>query len=199
MELPYKRNALIPYMSKKTIDYHYGKHHAGYVDKLNKLIKGTPYENDPLETIIEATYKRKQFSKLYNNAAQVWNHDFFWKSMKPLAKKTSSKVLRKIENHFGTFNDFKQEFIEAARDRFGSGWVWLVLNDDRELEIISTPNAENPLTMVATYPLLVYDVWEHAYYLDYFNVRALAVHDFLEHLVDWEFVERNLDRALNLI
>lgn len=183
-ELPYKNDALAPYISLETIDFHYGKHYKGYVDNLNKLIVGTKYEQMPLEEIIKETSGKADFAAIFNNAAQVWNHEFFWKSMKPNGGGLPQPELKtKIEHNFGSVDKFKEEFKAAAVAQFGSGWVWLV-EDEGRLKIVKTGNADNPLTKNMK-PLLTLDVWEHAYYLDYQNRRADFANVFLEHLINW--------------
>ena len=196
MPLPYGNETLAPYMSAKTLDFHHGKHHNAYVDTLNKLIEGTPYADAALEAIIEDTYADKKQEKIFNNAGQVWNHNFFWNCMQPPSQgqgggKPSAALMRMLDQAFGDFDNFKTKFIEAAKDQFGSGWAWLVL-DNGKLAITKTPNAVNPLAL-GQKALLTCDVWEHAYYLDYQNRRPDMVQAFLDHLVNWEFVAQNLD------
>jgi Fe-Mn family superoxide dismutase len=184
-ELPYARDALAPHMSAETLDYHYGKHHKAYVDNGNKLIAGTEFENAPLEDIV-----KKSSGKIFNNAAQVYNHNFFWNSLTPNQKAPGKKLTDALVKQFGGVEDFKKQFTEAAIGQFGSGWAWLVQNADGSLAITTTANADNPLTKNQK-PLLTCDVWEHAYYVDYRNARP----SFLEHfwaLANWEFVENNL-------
>lgn len=192
MPLPYAKSALQPYMSAQTLDFHHGKHHKNYVDTLNKLIAGTSLEKASLEEIIEETSEDQKKKNIFNNAAQVWNHDFFWQSMKPKGGgKPKGEIGSLIENAFGSFDDFKTEFKEAATTQFGSGWAWLVL-DQNKLEIIKTGNAVNPL-VAGQKALLTCDVWEHAYYLDYQNKRVDMVDAFLNHLINWDFVSKNLN------
>lgn len=184
-ELPYPRDALAPHMSAETLDYHYGKHHKAYVDNGNKLIAGTEFENMPIEDII-----RKSSGKIFNNAAQVWNHTFFWNCLTPKQSAPGKKLTDALVKQFGGIEDFKKQFTETAMNTFGSGWAWLVKNGDGSLTIVSTSNAGNPITS-GLKPLLTCDVWEHAYYVDHRNARA----SFLEHfwaLVNWQFVENNL-------
>ncbi|MFZ1683254.1 MAG: superoxide dismutase [Candidatus Zixiibacteriota bacterium] len=183
--LPYAKNALAPHMSEETIDFHYGKHHQTYVTNLNKMIPGTEFEKLGLEEII-----RKSSGGIFNNAAQIWNHTFFWNGLTPNGGAPSVEMLAAIERKFGSFDEFKKLFAEAAMTQFGSGWAWLVKNADGSLEIVKTPNAENPLT-TGKKPLLTCDVWEHAYYIDYRNRRADFVEGFWK-VVNWEWVERNL-------
>ena len=183
MELPFLREGLEPYMSRETIDYHYGQHHAAYVKKLNELIQETPYaKNADLDEIV-----RKSTGALFNNAAQVWNHNFFWHCLTSDSKGYPEKALgNAIDETFGSFKHFKEEFKNKAVGLFGSGWVWLVADGEGKLSIVQTRNAENPI--VAGYrPLLVCDVWEHAYYIDKRNLRGAYVDDFWN-LVNWDFV-----------
>ncbi len=194
-KLPYARNALEPYISENTINYHYGKHHQGYVTNINKMIKDTDLESKTLEEIIKISHQDKNKSLIFNNAAQIWNHTFYWHSMKPKGGgKPNSKLLDKIIADFGSFENFVTEFKTAAASQFGSGWAWLVL-ENKKLKVTRTGNAENPLTTNAT-ALLTIDIWEHAYYLDYQNARPHYIDIFMEHLVNWDFVEQNLGLAL---
>lgn len=184
-ELPYARDALEPHMSRETLDYHYGKHHKAYVDNGNKLIAGTEFENASLEDIV-----KKSSGKIFNNAAQVWNHTFFWQGLSPTPTVPGKKITDALVKTFGGLDDFKKAFTESAIGNFGSGWTWLVKNVDGSLAIVNTSNAATPLTDGVT-PLLTCDVWEHAYYVDYRNARPT----YLEHfwaLVNWDFVEKNL-------
>ncbi len=184
-KLPYALNALEPYISKETLDYHYGKHHQTYVDNLNKFTEGTPQANQSLEEII-----RFSSGGLFNNAAQTWNHSFYWNCLSPHGGgEPSGRLLDLILSNFGSFDTFKKTFSDTAIKTFGSGWTWLVQNNSK-LEIISTSNAETPLTQHKT-PLLTCDVWEHAYYIDYRNARAKYVEMFWE-IVNWKFVANNL-------
>jgi superoxide dismutase, Fe-Mn family len=193
--LPYAENALDPHISSNTIGYHYGKHHKAYVDNTNKLIAGTEYADEPLAKIITATAGNMEKQAIFNNAAQVWNHTFYWKSMKPKGGGAPPKPLaEKIDKAFGGYDAFKKQFTEAAVTQFGSGWAWLTANKSGELSILKTPNAENPLHKGIT-PVLTIDVWEHAYYLDYQNKRPDYVAAWLEHLVNWEFAAENLSKA----
>ncbi len=188
--LPYAEDALEPVYSRKTISFHYGKHHRAYVDQLNKLTEGTDLAGKPLEEVVKAAAP----GPLFNNAAQVWNHTFFWQGMKPGGGGAPSGALAdKIAAAFGGYERFREELKAAAVGRFGSGWAWLV-DQGGKLAILSTPNAETPLTTAAT-PLLTVDVWEHAYYLDYQNQRAAFVDAFFDKLVSWEFVAANLANA----
>tara|TARA_R110000850_G_scaffold67188_4_gene149658 strand:+ start:46294 stop:46869 length:576 start_codon:yes stop_codon:yes gene_type:complete len=184
-ELPYARDALVPHMSSETLDYHYGKHHKTYVDKANPLIAGTEFENASIEEII-----LKSSGGIFNNVAQIWNHTFFWNCLTPNQAAPGKKLTDALVKAFGGVEDFKKKFTEAAIGTFGSGWAWLVKNEDGSLAIVSTQGAGNPMT-AGQKPLLTCDVWEHAYYIDYRNARPT----YLEHfwaLVNWEFVEKNL-------
>lgn len=185
--LPYAMDALAPHISKETLEYHYGKHHAAYVTNLNNLIKGTEFENASLEDII-----RKSSGGIFNNAAQVWNHTFLWNSMSPNGGGAPSGALAEaINKKWGSFEKFKEEFNKAAVGNFGSGWTWLVKNEDGSLEVYNTSNAGTPMTAGKT-ALLTVDVWEHAYYIDYRNSRPNFLNGFWS-LVNWEFVNKNLE------
>lgn len=185
-ELPFAKDALAPIISAETLEYHYGKHHATYVTNLNKLIPGTEFENLPLEEIV-----KKSSGGMFNNAAQIWNHTFYWNCLAPNAGGEPSGALADaIAKTFGSFAAFKEKFSATAVGTFGSGWAWLVKNPDGSLAIESTSNAGCPLTAGKT-PLLTCDVWEHAYYIDYRNARAKYVEEFWK-LVNWKFVETNL-------
>ena len=185
-ELPYPENALEPHISAETVQYHYGKHHASYVEKLNKLIVDTKFETASLEEIIG-----KASGGIFNNAAQVWNHTFYWNCMSPDGGgQPGSPLIEAINNSFDGFTEFKERFVEAATGNFGSGWTWLVRNSDGGLEIVNTSNAANPLTD-GQQPLLTCDVWEHAYYIDQRNARANYI-DAFWHLVNWNFVAQQL-------
>jgi superoxide dismutase, Fe-Mn family len=192
--LPYSEDALEPYTSAKTLSFHYGKHHKAYVDNTNKMIAGTALENAPLEEIILAAAKDTAKAGLFNNAAQVWNHTFFWNCMqKNGGGQPTGEIGRRIEETFGGYAKFAEQFKAAAVGRFGSGWAWLV-EEAGTLKIISTPNADTPLAH-GQKALLTCDVWEHAYYLDFQNRRPDFVQAFLDHLVNWAFVEANLKNA----
>lgn len=189
--LPYAENALEPIITAKTISFHYGKHHKGYVDNLNKLIAGTEYADLSLEKIITSTAERPERTAIFNNAAQTWNHTFYWNSLTPNGGGEPPTALKqKIEASFGSVDDCKKELASAAVSQFGSGWVWLVL-DGGVLKVVKTANAEIPMTMGFT-PLLTIDVWEHAYYLDYQNRRVDYVNTVLDKLINWEFALQNL-------
>ncbi len=190
--LPYARNALAPHISENTINYHYGKHHQAYVTNLNNLIKGTDLEEKSLEEIIKISYPDKNKVAIFNNAAQIWNHTFYWHSMKPNGgAEPKGKLLEKIIADFGSLQNFITEFKNAGATQFGSGWAWLIVEND-QLKITKSANAETPLTNSATKPLMTMDVWEHAYYLDYQNARPNYIDIFLNHLVNWDFVASNL-------
>ncbi len=189
--LPYKADALEPYISEKTIHVHYGKHHAGYVKKLNRMIQGTTYANLGLGAMIQKTHGSAGKTGIFNNAAQVFNHTFYWNSMKPGGGGVPTGIIaEKIKADFGSYEAFKKEFASAALSQFGSGWAWLVKDADL-LKIIKTANADTPVAQ-GLIPLLTVDVWEHAYYLDYQNRRADYVNAYLEHLVNWKFAKNNL-------
>jgi len=184
--LPYARNALEPHISSETLDFHYGKHHQAYVDNLNKMIPGTEFADADLETII-----RKSQGGMFNNAAQVWNHTFYWNSLSPNGGgEPKGKLGEAITKSFGSFATFKEEFAKAAIGTFGSGWAWLVQRTDGSLAIVSTSNAATPITG-SDKPLLTCDVWEHAYYIDYRNARAKYVEAFWN-LVNWDFATKNM-------
>ncbi|MBV8653678.1 MAG: superoxide dismutase [Alphaproteobacteria bacterium] len=192
--LPYAKDALEPHMSAKTFEFHHGKHHQAYVTNLNGLVKDTPLASQSLEEIIKATAKDESKAGIFNNAAQVWNHTFFWNSMKPNGGGAPSGALaQKIDQAFGGLDKFKEQFKQAAVTQFGSGWAWLFASGGK-LSISKTPNAVNPLSQGQT-ALLTCDVWEHAYYLDYQNRRPDFVQAFLDHLINWDFVAQNLAKA----
>lgn len=184
-DLPYKRDALAPHISAETLDYHHGKHHNKYVDTLNKLIEGTDFADQSLDDIVKSST-----DGLFNQAAQHWNHSFYWKCMSPGGGGTPSGDLGgAVEKTFGDFDDFAKKFKEVAAGTFGSGWAWLVQNDDGSLAVVSTSDAGNPITDGQT-PLLTCDVWEHAYYIDYRNARPKYLDAFFE-LINWDFVAEN--------
>jgi Fe-Mn family superoxide dismutase len=189
--LPYAENALEPIIKATTIGFHYGKHHKGYVDNLNKLVAGTEYAGLSLEAIIASTAGRPDKSALFNNAAQTWNHTFYWKSIKPQGGGEPPAALKqRIELSFGSVDAGKKELATAAVSQFGSGWAWLVLEGE-QLKVVKTANADVPLT-TGLKPLLAIDVWEHAYYLDYQNRRADYVSAVLDKLINWEFALQNI-------
>jgi Fe-Mn family superoxide dismutase len=192
--LPYPKNALEPHMSANTFDFHHGRHHQAYVTNLNNLIKGTPQESQSLEDLIKSSYKDPAKTGLFNNAAQVWNHTFFWNSMKPQGGGApSGNIAAAITRDCGGLDKLKEQFKAAAVGQFGSGWAWLVA-DKGQLKIVATANAVTPLAEGQT-ALLTCDVWEHAYYLDYQNRRPDFVQAFLDHLVNWDFAAQNLAKA----
>ena len=192
--LPYAETALEPHYSAKTIGFHYGKHHKAYVDNLNKLTPGTPLDGKSLEDIVMASAGDASRVGVFNNSAQVWNHTFFWSCMKPGGGgRPTGEVARRIDQAFGSYEKFAEQFKATAVGRFGSGWGWLVL-DAGGLKIVSTANADTPMASKQT-ALLTVDVWEHAYYLDYQNRRPDFVQAFLDHLVNWDFVAGNLAKA----
>ena len=192
--LPYAQDALEPHISAKTLSFHYGKHHQAYVDNLNKLIKDTPLDNTPLEEVIKESAKDAAKQGIFNNAAQVWNHTFYWNSMKPNGGgMPKGGLAKKIDNDFGGYDQFKEAFKQAGATQFGSGWAWLVLENGM-LKVTKTPNADLPMVHNQT-ALLTMDVWEHAYYLDYQNRRPDYISTFLDKLVNWDFAEANLGKA----
>ena len=185
-DLPYAKDALVPHMSAETFDYHHGKHHNAYVTKLNALTEGTDNASKSLEALIKTTE-----GGLFNQAAQVWNHTFFWNSMKPAGGGApTGDLAAAIDRDFGSFDKFKEAFTATAATRFGSGWAWLV-SDGSKLSLVSTANADNSMTDGKT-PILTLDVWEHAYYVDYRNARPKFIAAFLDNLVNWDFAAANL-------
>ncbi len=194
-ELPYPKDALEPHLSARTFEFHHGKHHQAYVTNLNNLIPGTEFENASLEEIIMKTAKDASKAAFFNNAAQVWNHTFYWHCMKPAGGgEPSGALMDKIKEDFGDFGKFKEAFKQAGVTQFGSGWAWLVL-DNGKLSVVKTSNAEVPLTDGKT-PLLTIDVWEHAYYIDYQNRRPDYVQVFIDKLINWDFVSQNFTAAM---
>jgi Fe-Mn family superoxide dismutase len=192
--LPFPKNALEPFTSAQTLEFHHGKHHQAYVTTLNGLIEGSPMERQSLEELIKSTYKDEAKTAVFNNAAQVWNHTFFWTCMKPNGGGApKGDIAQAIERDLGGFAKFEDEFKKAAVGQFGSGWAWLVA-DKGKLKITHTQNGVDPLALGQA-ALLTCDVWEHAYYLDYQNRRADFVEAFLDHLVNWDFVAQNLAKA----
>jgi Fe-Mn family superoxide dismutase len=184
--LPYAKNALEPHISAETLEYHYGKHHQTYVDKLNGLVPGTEFEGKSLEEIV-----RKSSGGIFNNAAQVWNHTFYWHCLSPNGGgEATGAVAEAINKAFGSFAEFKAKFTDSAINNFGSSWTWLVKKADGSLAIVNTSNAATPLTEAGTTPLLTVDLWEHAYYIDYRNARPKYLDGFWA-LVNWEFVNKN--------
>ena len=189
--LPYAQDALEPYISANTLAFHYGKHHQGYVNNLNKLVAATPLASLSLEAIIQGTSGVVGQESVFNNAAQVWNHSFFWQSMKAKGGgQPTGRLLEQIEASFGSLEAFKTAFVNAAGAQFGSGWVWLV-QEGETLKVVKTANADTPLVHGQT-ALLTCDVWEHAYYLDYQNRRSDFVVAFLDHLANWDFATKQL-------
>ena len=185
-DLPYAKNALEPHISAETLEFHYGKHHKTYVDKLNGLVEGTEFAGKSLEEVV-----RSSDGGVFNNAAQIWNHTFYWHCLAPNGGgEPSGKLAELINRDFGSFADFKSKFTETAINTFGSGWAWLVQNPDGTLAITSTSNAQTPLTG-SSKPLMTCDVWEHAYYIDYRNARPQYM-DAFWNLVNWDFVAGNL-------
>ncbi|GGI87222.1 superoxide dismutase [Legionella impletisoli] len=185
-QLPYPKDALKPYISEETLEYHYGKHHQAYVNNLNKLIDGTQYANMELEEII-----KQSSGGVFNNAAQVWNHTFYWHCMSPNGGgEPTGQLLEAINQSFGSFDKFKEEFTKTAASTFGSGWAWLVQDEDGKLNVMSTSNAGTPMTD-GLKAILTCDVWEHAYYIDYRNARPEYLNSFWN-LVNWDFAEKNL-------
>jgi len=185
--LPYAKNALAPHISEETFEYHYGKHHQAYVTNLNNLIKGTEFENASLEDII-----KKSSGGIYNNSAQVWNHTFFWNSLKPNGGGAPTGALADaINKKWGSFDEFKKAFQASAVGNFGSGWTWLVKKADGSVDIVNMGAAGTPLT-TGDKALLAIDVWEHAYYIDFRNARPNYISTFLDSLINWEFVAKNM-------
>jgi Fe-Mn family superoxide dismutase len=190
-DLPYDYNALDPHISARTLEFHHDKHHAAYVTKCNEMTQDTPMADMAIAEIIKSAYGDPAKAGLFNNAAQAWNHTFYWNSMKPGGGGLPSGALAaKINTDFGNYDNFKAAFKEAGATQFGSGWAWLVLDNDT-LKVTKTPNAENPLVHGQT-PLLTMDVWEHAYYLDFQNKRPDYIDTFLSSLVNWDFAAQQL-------
>lgn len=213
---PYPLNALEPIMSERTLEFHWGKHHRSYVDNLKKQVVGSELDGKSLEEIIVSTYNKGDFLPAFNNAAQVWNHDFFWDCMKPGGGgKPSGDLLQLIERDFGSFAKFSDEFKTAAATQFGAGWAWLAyksskldagntvspipLEEDNKLVVLKSPNAVNPLVWGSYFPILTIDVWEHAYYLDFQNRRPDYISVFMEKLVSWDAASSRLEQAKALI
>ena len=192
-ELPYAHDALAPHMSKETLEFHHDKHHQAYVTNGNNLLKGTEFENKSLEEIVKGSFGKNQ--PLFNNAAQHYNHIHFWKWMKKGGggDKLPGKLAKQIDSDLGGFAKFKEDFAAAGAGQFGSGWAWLSVKNGK-LEISKTPNGENPLVHGAT-PILGVDVWEHSYYIDYRNRRPDYLKAFVDHLVNWEYVEQLFEKA----
>lgn len=193
-QLPYEPSSLTPYISESTIGFHYGKHHNNYVINLNKLIFGTEFDNLSLEDIVKKSSNDNKYVGIFNNAAQVWNHDFFWQSMSPDGgyDSISDEMKALIEKSFVSYDEFEVKFKSIASSQFGSGWIWIVKNNETNLiEIISTSNALTPLTNSKLTTLITLDVWEHSYYLDYQNRRVDYIDVFLKSLINWSFAEKN--------
>jgi superoxide dismutase, Fe-Mn family len=187
--LPYAKDALAPHISAETLDYHHGKHHQAYVTNLNKLVEGKPDEKKSLEEIIKSSE-----GGVFNNAAQIWNHSFYWQCMKPKGGgQPTGDLLSAIQRDFGSFDKFKEEFSNAAATQFGSGWAWLVLQNGK-LSVTKTGNADLPMKH-GQKALLTIDVWEHAYYIDFRNARPKYIETFLSHLVNWDFATENLKKG----
>lgn len=196
-DLPYARDALAPHMSADTLGFHHGKHHKAYVDKTNELISGKDLDKDPLEEIVRRAARADQV--LFNNAAQSWNHIFFWRSMKPNGGGApKGEIASLIDKQFGGYDDFKTKFSDAGKTQFGSGWAWLVAKDGK-LDVRKTANADLPWLEAGIVPLLTMDVWEHAYYLDYQNRRPDYITTFLDKLVNWDFANENLARGAKAV
>jgi Fe-Mn family superoxide dismutase len=192
--LPYEYTALEPHISKRTLEFHHDKHHAAYVNNFNAAAKGTDLDKMSIEAVIKATANDASKAGIFNNAAQAWNHTFYWNSMKPKGGGTpTGELAKKIDSDLGGFAKFVEAFKNAGATQFGSGWAWLVL-DAGKLAVTKTPNAETPLAK-GQVPLITMDVWEHAYYLDFQNRRPDYITTFLEHLVNWDFAAKNLAGA----
>jgi len=192
-DLPYAKNALEPHISAETLEYHHGKHHAAYVNKLNELLKDSPLATASLEEVIA-----KSDGPVFNNAAQIWNHTFYWHCMAPNASAAPSclKLSAQIDKDFGSLDNFKKQFADAAATQFGSGWAWLVYNISAcKLEIVKTGNADTPVKDKTRAPLLTIDVWEHAYYIDFRNKRPDYISTFNDKLINWQFVAENFNKA----
>jgi Fe-Mn family superoxide dismutase len=189
-ELPYSRDALAPHMSKETLDYHYGKHHKTYVDKANGALDGSGFENASLEEII-----KESSGFLFNQCAQIWNHTFFWHSLSPNGGGEPGGDLRsELEKQFGSVDEFKEKFTNAATTIFGSGWAWLAKNNDGSLEVVATKDGDNPMTAGQT-PLLTVDMWEHAFYIDYRNDKGSYLSNAFWNLANWDYADKNLSAA----
>ena len=188
-KLPYEETALEPVVSAKTISFHYGKHHKAYVDKLNELVAGTSYESMTLEEIVRKSAGNEKDKAIFNNAGQIWNHNFYWDSMAAKGGAPAGKILDALKSSFGGVKEFNEAFAKAAVAQFGSGWAWLVKGSGGKLEIVTTSNADTPIAHGKT-PLLTADVWEHAYYIDYRNARPKYIEEFWK-LVNWDFANKN--------
>lgn len=184
-ELPFGLDALEPYMSTETVDFHYNKHYRTYIDKLNELTINTPYADMSLESVMKESFRHFEDKAIYNNAAQAWNHQFFWNSLSDKSNaQPSEQIAKLIEQSFGTYEAFRKEFKTKALGQFGSGWCWAVQKDNK-INIVTTSNADNPIVLDLGTPLICLDVWEHAYYLDYQNRRADFADAFLNYLISW--------------
>lgn len=193
--LPYAKNALEPHMSQKTFEFHYDKHHRAYLDNMNKQIAGTPLDGKSLEEIVVASWNNGTPTPVFNNAAQVWNHTFFWESMAPNAGGLpTGKIAEAITRDFGSFDKFKEEFKQAGMTQFGSGWAWLVTDKSGKLSITKSPNAVTPVVEGKT-PVLTVDVWEHAYYIDVQNRRPDYLTTFIDKLINWDAVSKRYETA----
>ncbi len=194
-DLPYAHDGLAPYLSAETLEFHHGKHHNAYVVKGNELLQGLPHMGDTLEEVVLNAHKENN-AGLFNNAGQHWNHSFFWNCMKPegSGRALPGNLESAVNESFGSFDEFRAKFIEGGMTQFGSGWVWLVLGESGKLEIMKTPNAENPLIHGKT-ALLVCDVWEHSYYIDYRNARPKYLEAFVDNLANWEFAAGLLEKG----
>ena len=193
--LPYGQDALAPVVSAQTLSFHYGKHHQGYVNTLNKLAQGTPFAGKPLEEVVRSAAGQAASAAIFNNAAQIWNHTFYWQSLSPTGGgEPPAALLTALQASFGSLDACKTALTEAATTQFGSGWVWLVA-DKGQIKAVKTPNAETPLTQAGVTPLLTIDVWEHAYYLDWQNKRADYVKAVIEKRLNWAFAADNFKRA----
>ncbi|MFV0432275.1 MAG: superoxide dismutase [Alphaproteobacteria bacterium] len=193
-KLDYDINALAPHMSAETLEYHHGLHHQAYITNMNAMIEGTPFADKPLEEIVIEASKDAAHSGLFNNAAQNWNHNLFWKLLTPNGGQMPGKLEEKITEDFGSVNAFKEMFTQAGLTQFGSGWAWLVLNKEGKLEVMKTPNAENPLPYGKT-AIFALDVWEHSYYIDYRNRRGDFIKAVLENIANWEYAQELLLKA----
>jgi superoxide dismutase, Fe-Mn family len=192
--LPYAQDALAPHISAETLEFHYGKHHRGYIDKINGLVENTDWIGKFLDEIIRGTAGNPDKAAIFNNAAQAWNHEFYWQSMRSGGGGApSADLAKKIEADFGNFNNFKNAFASAAATQFGSGWAWLVM-ESGSLKIVKTANADTPMVHNQL-PILTIDVWEHAYYIDYRNRRADYIAAYLDHLVNWDFAAKNFGNS----
>jgi len=193
--LPYAETALEPHMSAETLQYHHGKHYPRYVEEANRLTRQSRFRGKTFAEVIVQTKDKTEDAEIFNQVGQAWNHAFFWKSLKPQGGgQAQGRLAEKIDSDFGSFDTFKSKFVVAAKEQFGSGWVWLVL-DGNDLKILCTANADTPVAH-GLKPLFVVDVWEHAYYLDYQNQRADYVETILEHLANWEFVASQLEQSV---